>query len=209
MDTTSPTPDVAADASADSGEGAGDSSDGAAMIADAAPDTADGDATDATNVPDATDGAVAEGGDAGPSASRAPHCVRDPDASVPPPFAVELDASFATSDLARVLYAGGSVLEAPTFVAVTYPDDPLADAFDEFVASIGCTDYWHTVMADYGVGDAVATTPVRLTSAAPATIDDTDIQTDLAAQVGTGVLPRPSSETVYVLVYPAGKSVYM
>jgi hypothetical protein len=138
---------------------------------------------------------------------KAPHCVRNPDASAPAPFDVGLDASPPTTGLPRVLFAGGPVLEAPTFVSVTFPGDPLADELDDFVASVGCTDYWRTIGADYGVGDAVAAPPVRMTSSPPSTLDDSDLRAGLAAAIDSGTLPHPSPETIYALFYPSTTTI--
>jgi len=143
--------------------------------------------------------------DASPYVAKAPHCVRDADAAALAPFDPGPDASFAITALPQVVPGGGSVLHLPTFVSVTYPNDPMADELDDFVASVGCTPYWHAIADDYGVGDAVAATPVRfLTNPGSLMMDDTALRAGLAADIEGGALPRPSQDTVYVLWYPAG-----
>ena len=133
--------------------------------------------------------------------NQAPHCVRT-DAGIPDPF----DAGSLPDVVAltQVVNAGGSVLRHPTFVSVTFPGDTLADEVGDFTASVGCTDYWHAVMADYGVGEAVAGPPVALTEAAPTNIDDTGIAAWLAKKIESKdpKFPKPDAETVYALWYP-------
>jgi hypothetical protein len=136
--------------------------------------------------------------------AQATHCTRAGDAGTPTPFDAGSDALPDVIAPPQVVGSGGATLAAPTLVSVTFPGDSLADPLEDFVASVGCTDYWRTVGADYGVGDAVASTPVRLTEAAPAAIDDTAIRAWLANKIEMGdpAFPRPAADTVYVVFYP-------
>jgi hypothetical protein len=136
--------------------------------------------------------------------AQAPHCTRAADASAPTPFDAGTDATPDVVALPLVVNLGGPTLHAPTFVSVTFPGDELADPLDDYIASLGCTDYWRTIGADYAVGDAVAGTPVRLADAAPSTIDDTAVRAWLAKKIddGNAQFPRPAPETVYVVFYP-------
>ena len=141
--------------------------------------------------------------------AQATHCTRAGDAGdagAPATFDAGSDAPPAILALPQVVGSGGATLAAPTLVSVTFAGDPLADPLDDFVASVGCTSYWRTVGADYGVGDAVASTPVRLTEAAPATIDDTAIVAFIAQKIDAGDprFPPPAPGTIYVLWYPDG-----
>jgi hypothetical protein len=115
------------------------------------------------------------------------------------------------TDMPQVQSVGGPVASKPTFVSVTFPGDPLAQDVDELLASVGCTDYWRTITSDYGIGDAVAATPVRLTEAAPKAIDNANIQTWLGAKLESHdpAFAPPSLSTVYSIVYPAGTTVTM
>ena len=141
--------------------------------------------------------------------SQAPHCVRAGDAGVPALFDAGGDALPDVVALPQVVGSGGPTLASPTLVSVTFPGDALADTLDDFVASVGCTSYWRTVGADYGVGDAVAKAPVRLKESAPASIDDASIRAWLAkkADAGDPQFPRPSAGTIYVLWYPDGTQI--
>ncbi|HEY8039393.1 MAG TPA: hypothetical protein VIF15_06345 [Polyangiaceae bacterium] len=155
------------------------------------------------------------GADAGPAdapdeySSQAPHCARAADAGSPVPFDAGADATPGVTALAQVTNLGGPTMKLPTFVSVTFPDDTSADELDDFVASVGCTDYWRTIGADYGVGDGVAGPPVRLAEQAPASIDDTGIRAWLTKKIDGGdpLFPRPAADTIYVLWYPDTTSI--
>jgi hypothetical protein len=140
---------------------------------------------------------------------QASHCARAADAGMPALFDAGSDGPPDVVALPQVIGAGGPTLAAPTLVSVTFPGDLLADPLDDFVASVGCTGYWRTAGADYGVGDAVATAPVRLAEAAPSTIDDGAIRAWLAQKVDGGdpQFPRPAPGTIYVLWYPDGTQI--
>ncbi len=141
--------------------------------------------------------------------AQAPHCVRAADAGPPAPFDAGADALPDVVALPQVETAGGQPLAAPTIVSVTFPGDSLADPLDDFVASVGCTPYWRAVGADYGVGDAVAATPVRLTEAAPASTNDPTIRAWLTKKIDSGdaQFPRPAPGTIYVVWYPQSTSI--
>ncbi|MBI3557312.1 MAG: hypothetical protein HY074_13695 [Deltaproteobacteria bacterium] len=98
---------------------------------------------------------------------------------------------------------GGHVLADPVFVSVTFPDDALATSLEQFGSQVGVSSFW-APMSEYGVGAATAGTPVHVSVAAPATIDDAGIQTWLASMLdGTHVeFGTPTANTLYVLYYP-------
>jgi hypothetical protein len=149
----------------------------------------------------------------GPYVSKAPHCTRigEPDAETPDPADGGDDASPDVLALPQVLDLGGPTLNQPTLVAVTFAGDTFADEIEDYIASVGCTDYWHSVTAEYGIGNAVAATPVRLAQAAPATITDTQIETWLVRKIegGDPQFPRPNPQTIFVIFYPDSTTVTM
>jgi hypothetical protein len=138
--------------------------------------------------------------------NQAPHCVRT-DAGVPEAFDAGAEPDVVA--LPQVVGFGGTTLQHPTFISVTFPADTLADELQDFTASVGCTDYWHAITADYGVGEAVAGPPVALTEKAPTTIDDSAIQTWLANKIDSKdpQFPRPAPDTMYALWYPESTTV--
>jgi hypothetical protein len=152
--------------------------------------------------------------DAGPDAApdgdgyvnQAPHCVRT-DAGVAAAFDAGAEPDVVA--LPQVVGFGGTTLHHPTFISVTFPSDTLADQLEDFTASVGCTDYWHAITADYAVGEAVAGPPVAVTEKAPTTIDDNQIAAWLVAKIDSKdpQFPRPATDTVYALWYPESTTI--
>ncbi|HEX7664200.1 MAG TPA: hypothetical protein VF407_06815, partial [Polyangiaceae bacterium] len=81
---------------------------------------------------------------------------------------------------------GGPILANPRVVPITYSGDYYADQIEDFVGSIGCTDYWRQVVSEYGVGQLETLTPVRLTDEAPAAINDSQIGAYIKNQIKAG-----------------------
>jgi hypothetical protein len=149
------------------------------------------------------------GVDATPDAgyqNQAPHCART-DAGIPDPF--DAGAEPDVIALPQIQSYGGTTLHHPTFISITFPADTLAAELEDFSASVGCTDYWHAITADYGVGEAIAGPPVALTEAAPATIDDTGVSAWLATKIDSNdpQFPRPATDTVYAIWYPESTTI--
>jgi len=111
--------------------------------------------------------------------------------------------------LPQVIDVGGPTLNEPVLISVTFAGDPLADELEDFVASVGCTDYWRAVTAEYGIGNAVAGTPVRLAESAPSTAADTQITSWLRQkfQDADPQFPEPVPQTVYLLFYPGSTTI--
>jgi hypothetical protein len=105
----------------------------------------------------------------------------------------------------QVISLGGPVI-APYIVPITYPGDPFAAQIEAFTAGIGATPYWSTVTAEYGAGPATSAPPVHITTAAPATIDDSAIQQFIKSNVGT-TLPAAKTGIVYAFFFPASTTV--
>lgn len=152
------------------------------------------------------DGAVDAAPDGDGYHNQAPHCART-DAGIPEPF--DAGAEPDVISLPQVVTLGGTTLHHPTFISVTFPNDTLADELQDFTASVGCTDYWHAITADYGVGEAVAGPPVSLTEKAPTTIDDSAISKWLAAKINSKdpQFPKPAADTLYALWYPESTTI--
>jgi hypothetical protein len=118
-------------------------------------------------------------------------------------------APFATPP--EVMDLGGPVLDKPRFVPVFFAGDDASfqAQLEDFIAKVGATQYFAEAVAEYGVGPATAVPPVQLTETAPATIDDTAIQTWLQGKLdGNDPLwPANDANTVYVLHYPLGTTI--
>jgi hypothetical protein len=92
-------------------------------------------------------------------------------------------------------------------VPVFFPGDDLSAELETFVSTVGCSSYWRTAVAEYGIGDAIAATAVHLTEAAPDAITDSQIEAWLAQQIVSNTLEPPTSNSIYVLFYPSGTTI--
>ncbi len=114
-------------------------------------------------------------------------------------------------DAPQVANANGPVLSAPVFVPVFFMNDDATQkaALEDFVSKLGATAYWTAVGKEYGVGPGTATKPVELMETAPATIDDSGIQTWLAGKLNADdmAFPAATAQTIYVLHYPVGTTI--
>ncbi len=135
-------------------------------------------------------------------------CVRD--GGAPPVFMGDLDASFDANHprAPQVVTLGGPTLSMPVFISITFPGDDMRDQVEDFVDSVGCTDYWRAVASDYGVGQGVGGPHTRLPESAPTSIDDAQIQQWLASKIKSEPnFPQPDANTLYVIFYPAGTTI--
>jgi hypothetical protein len=111
--------------------------------------------------------------------------------------------------LPQAVSLGGPVLKAPRILPITYLGDDLADQIEDFVGSIGCTPYWQSVVSEYGVGQAQMLTPIRLPTAAPATMSDTQIASYLSKQIAAKAdgFTDPPENVIYAFFFPTGTTV--
>jgi hypothetical protein len=142
---------------------------------------------------------------------------------VPAPYTnaiVDPDAAFSEGDAGdddagpdlgppQIVSYGGPVLTHPSIIPITYLGDPLADQIEDFVGSIGCTDYWRSVVSEYGVGQANMLPPVRLTTAATASTTDNAIQVFIAKQITAGApgFANPPNDAIFAVYLPSGSNV--
>jgi hypothetical protein len=101
---------------------------------------------------------------------------------------------------------GGPVLESPTLISVTYPGDDLTAVLDAFTSSLPNSTYW-TVGEEYGVGPGKTVSPVHLTTMAPSSIDDAQLQHDLPLELAAGTFGTVPADAIYVIYFPAGVQV--
>jgi hypothetical protein len=110
-----------------------------------------------------------------------------------------------------IVSLGGPVLATPKVVPVFFSnDDPLITAgLADFTSKVGATEYWTATTAEYGVGPMASGAPVQLSEAAPALLDDADIQAWLSAKLNADdpAFPVPDENTIFLLTYPAGVTV--
>ena len=117
------------------------------------------------------------------------------------------DGGVINADLLRpppVVSSDGVVATLPVFVPITFDGDPQRDEIEDFVASVGCSSWWHAAATPYGIGDAITADPIHLAEAAPTSITDGQIQAWLAKKLsGDARFPKSSINVVYVIFYPS------
>jgi len=156
--------------------------------------------------------ACGNGDDAMIYAPKGTHCSADTDSGVS--TMVDGDASMMPGPapspfaLPEAMTSGGPLLQHATLISITFAGDPLADELEDFVASIGCSPYWTTTTAEYGISRAVASTPIRLGFTAPALLDDSYFQyaVQYFDEQDAGS-PSSSGSTLYVFFVPETTTV--
>ncbi len=103
------------------------------------------------------------------------------------------------------------MLTSPQIYPVFFSNDDATTvaSLTDFSMGIGSTSYWTATTSEYGVGPATGHAAIKIPTAAPATIDDSAIQTWLATQFATAGsgFPAPDQNTLIVIYYPAGTTV--
>ena len=157
-----------------------------------------------------------DAGDDGPSTTPA-------DAGMPMPEASASDASDAGNvdhgmpsstypafkpDMGQIVDNGGLVLSNPVVVSITWDSDPSQSMFDSFADGIGATKYWAATTTEYGVGAITsgAANHVHMSTAAPASIADSDLQTMVSTNAGT-MWPAPTQQIIYAFFLPPNTSL--
>lgn len=107
----------------------------------------------------------------------------------------------------RVVSYGGPVLSQPRWQPIFFQDPENQLDLEDFLGSIGCTDYWDTIGSDYGVGGGVSAPTANIAEAAPAKIDDNAIKKWLLTKIKAGAVEAPTANTVYVIFYPSSTEI--
>ncbi|MDB4945349.1 MAG: hypothetical protein JWP97_4883 [Labilithrix sp.] len=138
------------------------------------------------------------------------------DASTPPPVVDHGEVSTTypafKPAMGQLVNNGGSVLVNPVIVTVTWPGDEQADTLEGLGDTIGAGAYWSAVTAEYGSKAAVsgADNHVRLTTAAPTSISDSELQDLVKANVESGAFPTPATgNPVYILYLPTSMQLIL
>ncbi len=108
-------------------------------------------------------------------------------------------------DAPQVETGGGPMLTTPKVVPVYFGNDDttFTGTITTFLGKLAASSYWGPSITEYGIGAMTVATPVQLTEDAPATIDDSAIQTWLAGKMGDPAWPTNDANTLYVLYYPS------
>ncbi len=149
------------------------------------------------------------GPDGTPYVPQGKRCVRDPNEIVPPRFVIPPNSPKPPFPRPPQLeYSGGPLLRQPTIIPITFDGDEFRNEIEDFVASVGCTDYWRTTMTDYGVGMAVSGTPIHLTETAPTKITNDQIAAWLRKKIESKAFPDVE-DVLYAIYYPASTLVLL
>ena len=108
--------------------------------------------------------------------------------------------------------SNGPVLKAPKVVPVYFANDDttFTAQITSFLDKLPGSAYWGPGEKEYGVtGALTVTTPIQLTENAPASIDDSAIQTWLSGKITSKdpAWPQPDANTIYMMFYPSGTSI--
>jgi hypothetical protein len=155
-----------------------------------------GDAGGPTTVPVVDDAGEAADADAGPPVDHgAP-------SSMYPAF---------TPDVGQIVDNNGYVMKSPVIVAITWNSDKSQAQLESFADTIGQTSYWQATTSEYGVGPAKSgtTNHVQLSTAAPATVTDAQLQQMVTTNAtgAKGAWPAPTEDTIYAFFLPPGTSL--
>jgi len=107
---------------------------------------------------------------------------------------------------------GGPIMKNPVVVAITWSSDPAEATLQSFTDTIGATNYWKAAVSEYGVGPLVggAMNHVSITTPAPASLQDSDLQSMVTTNAGvTAGWPAPTADTIYAFFLPPGTLLYM
>ena len=117
-----------------------------------------------------------------------------------------------TPDFPTLQNNGGPIMKNPVVVAITWNSDPSEANFQSFADNLGATNYWKAAVGEYGVGPVVsgAMNHVSITTAAPASLQDSDLQSMVTTNAGvTAGWPAPTEDTIYAFFLPPGTLLYM
>jgi hypothetical protein len=103
-----------------------------------------------------------------------------------------------------VVDVGGDVLASPKLVPITFAGQSMVADIDAFAAALGSSATWTAATKEYGVGALRPATPIHVSTPAPASITDAEIQTWIQSnlQGGTPAWGPPDKSAVYTVFYP-------
>lgn len=112
----------------------------------------------------------------------------------------------AHADLPQVISLGGSVIAAPKVQPIVYAGDPHTADLEAFLKELTQTSYWSQTTSEYGVGALTVLPTIVRPEAAPSTISDSTLVSDLSANLGA-TWGAPDGDTIYLFVFPTGTKV--
>jgi len=122
-----------------------------------------------------------------------------------------IDAGFVEAAhplLPQIPYNGGSILSDVAVVTITWEGDDISaqlEQFDDWVVT--SADYFGLVLPQYGIDGGSILSSVSLAALDSGVLDDSQVAGILVTAIDAGILPEPSSQTLYVLYPPDGVTV--
>jgi hypothetical protein len=150
------------------------------------------------------------------AATQAPPGTRDDGGSEAAPAPIDAGLTEAAADNAAAFTPpplpiipnqGGPILQAPEIVTVTWASDSIAANLESFDDWMVASDFWKTLMAEWGVGPGKHIASYRVPTAATLTLTDNDIQATLIGTIQNGLVPAPNGHRIYTVYPPAGTTV--
>ena len=108
--------------------------------------------------------------------------------------------------LPQVVNLGGSFLASPKVQPILYASDSAGSDIMAFLQELASTSYWSQTTGEYGVGPLTILPAIVLTTAAPTTITDAMLESNLAANTSGGYPAWGAADpgTIYLFVMPPG-----
>jgi len=102
---------------------------------------------------------------------------------------------------------GGPIVKAPELVTITWKGDPIAQDLEAFDTWLPSSQFFTTLMAEWGVGAGSHGGTYVVDTPAPATLAETDIATLVTNAANAGLVPAPNGSRIYMIYPPAGTIV--
>ncbi|MHB8419666.1 MAG: hypothetical protein ACYDCL_16440 [Myxococcales bacterium] len=100
----------------------------------------------------------------------------------------------------------GTVFASPVLAVISYADDPNRSAEEGFAAFLVQSSWLGTVGSEYGVGLG-SIQKIELTGNAPASVDDSGVQSAITQILSGGGTGTPPGSTVFMIFFPAATVV--
>lgn len=118
----------------------------------------------------------------------------------------------AAHSMTQVPFQGGPTLGNPVLVTITFQDDTNRGTLEQFGQFLVGSSWYTQVSPQFNLG-AASEINVELAENSPSSIDDSVIQTNLAALIEAGTVPglgggtATLADTVYMIYYPSTTSI--
>lgn len=108
--------------------------------------------------------------------------------------------------LPQIVPAQGTITQ-PHIVPIFFSSNLLRTQLVSYIQNYVARSASYAVLAEYGVTASTVGAAVTLSTAAPASVTDADIDAFIVARVGDGTFPAADGKTLYVLFYPQSTAI--